>query len=326
MHGRHRLIGLAGGHGKHYYSNAIAARLNVCMFYCYFDMTHGIIKTGNEDRTSSLPMPSAKSWARPQLPMTVAHPLAIPSNTGLPPRKDWDRRIQDEPNQISSQPRKRSVNANVTTSTVKNLGKWAASTPNTDAKASHAVSGSSKSPSSAKEDLQPSTVVKWSLASHARTSPASRPSFANPDHSSFLSTSQNSSFRNDSGKGLNLKADSSASKASGKTSSKYDNSPSHSDYSSHVSDDPRRASRRNRDFYARNDHHGHHRREENNKLPVKRAIKPKSRGIALRRTDVFIPTNLTVAMLAKLLKVKLCMQGCDFSSASTLICVLQPAC
>lgn len=281
-------------------------------------MTHEIIKTGNEDRTTSLPIPSAKSWARPQLPMT-AHPLAIPSNTGLPPRKDWDKRIRDEPNQILSQPRK-------TTSTVTNLGKWAASTPNIDAKASHTVSGSPKSSSSAKEDLHPSTAFKWSLASPARTSPASRPSFANPDHSNVLSTSQNSSFRKDSGQGLNLKADSSASNPSSKPSSKYDNSPSHSDYSSHVSDDPRRASRRNRDFYARNDHQGHHRREENNKLPVKRVNKPKSRGIALRRTDIFIPTNLTVAMLAKLLNVKLCMQGCDFSSASTLICVLQPAC
>ncbi len=298
------------------------------MFFYYFDKTHEIIKTGNEDRTTSLPIPSAKSWARPQQPMTspsVAHPLAIPSNTGLPPRMDWDKRIRDEPNQIFSQPKKRSVNANVTTSTVKNLGKWASSTPNIDAKASRAVSGSSKSLSSAKEDLHPSTVVKWSLASPARTSPASKPSFANPDHSSFLSTSQNTSFRKDSGKGLrnaSLKADSSASKASSKTSSKYDNSPHHSDYSSHVSrdyDDPRRASRRN-------DHHGHHRREEINKLRVKRAVKPKSRGIAVRRTDIFIPTNLTVAMLAKLLNLKLCMQGCDFSSASTLICVLQPAC
>jgi hypothetical protein len=43
-----------------------------------------------------------------------------------------------------------------------------------------------------------------------------------------------------------------------------------------------------------------------NKPPIKRPVKRKAKQI-VRRKDAFIPTTLTVAMLARLLKVKLGM-------------------
>lgn len=95
------------------------------------------------------------------------------------------------------------------------------------------------------------------------------------------------------------------------------------DYSSfqvfHDYDDPRRAPRR-RVVPERNTYHDHNRRGAVlNKPLIKKSFKPKKKQI-FRRKDAFIPTTLTVAMLARVLKVKL---GVIYSSmfCANVICM-----
>lgn len=219
---------------------------------------------------------------------SVSRPSAFPSNAQLLSQNGLYKETQNEPNQSSSQrPRTLSVNAGVSMTAIKNLGKWAVST---------------------------SKVDRWSPSAHA--SLAAKPSFADRDRI-ILSTPQKPVLRKDSGK--------SPHHAAVKDNKSPLNLPPHPGHPPiHVSrDDPGWASRRNRDFYALNDRYEHRRQGEvANKLPLKKASKVKPSEIQTRRKDVFIPTNLTVAMLAKLLNVKLCMQCYYFRSTSTLICDL----
>ena len=104
---------------------------------------------------------------------------------------------------------------------------------------------------------------------------------------------------------------SSSSRAENNMSSSRANLSPRPDYSSFQvfldHDDPRRAPRRQRAVPERNTYHDSNRRGTIlNKPLIKKSLKPRKKQM-FRRKDVFIPTTLTVAMLARVLKVKLGM-------------------
>lgn len=190
----------------------------------------------------------------------------------------------------------------------KNLGKWA-------------FPASPGSPKNGSPGLSNNNAVKKRSPSDPPRPPA-RGKWPVPPH-----ITQSSDTRNSMPRSLNLRhqgerlrspfehpfSKSTPASTSTNTDSLQPSSiPSRPDYTSFQvfredEDDDRRTQRRKRDNPERKTLREHNRREAVlNKAIIKKSPKPKMKKI-IRRRDVFIPSTLTVAMLSRLLNVKLSM-------------------
>jgi hypothetical protein len=290
MHKNCRLLSVVHCSGKRLYGASAAARLKVCA--CYFvprlSLNRGR-KTENEDHPRTLSVPSAKSWARP--PQNVPS-VSTPSMPSRPPSRR-DPSTWTTPNEV---PRK----------------KWAFPVALGSQDPGYRQDGSSSHP--VKKQTSSSSAGQARALARDRWPP---PHMARPSNTSkslprppLDSRHQDERMRPSPERRMDLSLNTTPPAISQtSTNDASQQSRPRPDYSSfHVfrdHDDPQRAPRRKRDAPERNTYLAHNRRNSvSNKSLNKKSVKPKFKQI-VRRKDAFIPTTLTVAMLARLLKVKL---------------------
>lgn len=316
MHKNSRLITVVRFSGKRLYGGSVAARMKVCLrIFPLPTLLKRGRKTDSEDNTLSVP--SAKNWAR--TPQTSPSPVTrstVPS--GSQSRRNsgrWTTNLKnDAPRSVGIS--KRTVNAASSSPDArsradqesKNLRKWAAFNTHQDRHRkdgpwSHVIKKQSSTPS---DQVRPLTKDKWPLPPHMAQPSNMRNSLPRP---SVDSRRQDEHMRSSPERRKDSSLTAPAVTPQNSTNDASQRSLSRPDYSSFQifrdHDDPRRALGRKRVAPERNTYHEYNRRETVvNKPLIKKSVKRKTKLI-VRRKDVFIPTTLTVAMLARLLKVKL---------------------
>ena len=268
-------------------------------------------------------MPSAKSWARttrtPGAP-TIPSPK-FPIDLAASQRKDkWtisrgkgsDTLLAGtaEKKEPLSAPHVTGIHSSFS-ATAKNLGKWSLPKPSSVPQTAPTLKDAGNKPANnAQAGSSSSARNKWivlppeSLPSHHKQ-PLNTTTFQNRHGDVKSSSFEHARRSNITHNTFKLPIDHSPSEIF------------------HDDEEPRRQTRWTRNAPPRNERYEYRRREQVKMPLVKKQVQRKPKHVALRRKDIYIPSTVTVATLAKLLKIKLGTHCTCLPLSVLMQCVLQ---